>query len=153
MTLIVFLLPLYPGLQVFFCPSKRALEVLSYTGWLKIEQIMFGFSMCLHKAPQISPGEFLISATTPGVLSYLWRLGLPGVTSQIFSFHLTSWGRFSSEDLRNVEVKVRFFLGEMRTPSQDSSPSLCLCHPHCSTRNCLMSKNLTRPHELLLKCK
>lgn len=111
MTLIVFLLPLYPGLQVFFCPSKRALEVLSYTGWLKIEQIMFGFSMCLHKAPQISPGEFLISATTPGVLSYLWRLGLPGVTSQIFSFHLTSWGRFSSEDLRNVEPKVRFFLG------------------------------------------
>lgn len=89
MTLIVFLLPQYPKLQVFFCPSTRALEVLSYTGWLKIEQTMFGFSMCLHKAPQISPDEFLISAATPGVLSYLWRLGLPGVTSQIFSFHLT----------------------------------------------------------------
>ena len=50
-------------------------------------------------------------------------------------------------------TKSTVFPWGMRTPSQDSWPSLCLCHPHWSTRNCLMSKNLTRPHELLLKCK
>lgn len=155
MTLIVFLLPLWLYIQDFKSSSVQARELWKFwatpVGW-RLNKPCLDSACVSTKRPRYHRVNswFLLQLQVYypicGVLVFLVRL--------LRYFHFI-WplGEVLQWRSKKRWTKSTVFPWGMRTPSQNSWPSLCLCHPHWSTRNCLMSKNLTRPHELLLKCK